>query len=495
MSLPSHSFSSRSSSVVLSAKAWSRLGVEDDTEPYWYIINCQAGLEQDLLRQCREKLNDHPDVVKFIVPTTRLTRSHGANKMVTETKVKYLGYVFAKLRLCEDIYEAIQELDHCRSWMGTVNHKGYRKLPPVPLALNEEEVKSFGLEEWVDEDEFDSNSKNTESVDDDQANVIVDLADDDEVKSKVDETAVKAFLGLKVEDMVKVTAKGKFFNEDGIVRRLKDGKIMVRFFTYGSMYDEWMSPSDVRKLTELEILRGLSGPSKPITQEDWDNRSRDRSDTGRAYDNRRRDPINAAPQRNRRQDRIADRYSSRNADDSNSNNNWNERNRNDRNWNWYQDQQQQKRQEGAPVKATDGRYNIQAGSYREPRRGSDWALGDVDSQWGRGKAASQGDRRIDSLAVRGDRRMQQKPFNDRANPRDRQQIRQNEAAIYGGEDWSSFLTPASSLQKRSDTKANPDEDFFSSLMDELSTELDKTKSIDSGSSGNLRNSKKINQTT
>ena len=48
------------------------------------------------------------DVEKFVVPTVTTTRSHGANRMVQDTKVKYQGYVFAKLRLCPETYEAIQ---------------------------------------------------------------------------------------------------------------------------------------------------------------------------------------------------------------------------------------------------------------------------------------------------------------------------------------------------------------------------------------------------
>ena len=93
-------------------KLWDRLQVEEDEEPFWYLINCVAGLEMDLLRQCREACKDLPDendVIKFVVPTEIKTRSHGANKMVTETKVKYQGYVFAKLRLCPETYEAIQQ--------------------------------------------------------------------------------------------------------------------------------------------------------------------------------------------------------------------------------------------------------------------------------------------------------------------------------------------------------------------------------------------------
>ena len=89
-------------------KLWDRLQVEEDEEPHWYLVNCVAGLEMDLLRQCREVCRDLTDAYKFVVPTEIKTRSHGANRMVTETKVKYQGYVFAKLRLCPDVYEAIQ---------------------------------------------------------------------------------------------------------------------------------------------------------------------------------------------------------------------------------------------------------------------------------------------------------------------------------------------------------------------------------------------------
>ena len=109
----------------------------------------------DLLKQCRESCADLPDAIKFVVPTERKTRSHGANRMVTETKTKYQGYVFAKLRLCPEVYETIQNLDLCRSWMGTVNHIGHQKLPPAPVALNELEVENFGLEECPDADEED----------------------------------------------------------------------------------------------------------------------------------------------------------------------------------------------------------------------------------------------------------------------------------------------------------------------------------------------------
>ena len=48
---------------------------------------------------------------------------------------------------------SILELDLCRSWMGTVNQKGYKKLPPAPVALNELEIENFGLEDLESEEE------------------------------------------------------------------------------------------------------------------------------------------------------------------------------------------------------------------------------------------------------------------------------------------------------------------------------------------------------
>lgn len=99
---------SSASSTSLLAKLWERMQIEEDPEPMWYLLNCVAGNEIDLLNQCRQKCDDMEDVEMFVVPTTKHTRSHGANRMVTDTRVKYQGYVFAKLRLCEETYESIQ---------------------------------------------------------------------------------------------------------------------------------------------------------------------------------------------------------------------------------------------------------------------------------------------------------------------------------------------------------------------------------------------------
>jgi transcription antitermination factor NusG len=445
----------RGTSTSLAAnKLWDRLQIEEDEEPMWYLLNCVAGLEIDLLRQCRMACEEMPDAYKFVVPTEIKTRSHGASRMVTEVKVKYLGYVFAKIRLCPDVYEALQELDLCRSWMGTVNHKGHKKLPPAPQALNEIEVENFGLEEveWTEEEV-------------DESGVILDTAEQEaKSKPKVDEEALKVYLGLRVDDMVKVTAANKFFDEDGIVRRLKDGKIFVRFYTYGSMFEEWLNPEDMRKLSEEEAIVGLTGPSKPVSQDDIDGKTQDDSgptdDWGRPINDRRGLGGNTrganGDLRNRRQDRVE-------RGDSSDRGRQSEDSRNEKNWNWYKDQQ-----------GTDRPGAADPNGVRRNRAGNDeWAQGDVDSQWGRKPQQQQ--QRPQQREQRPQQR-EQRP----QPPRNRQDNRQTQAAMDGSADWSSFVSPAGGSSKK-DPKSD---DFFESLMTDLSKDLGPSQQPQTGSRGN-----------
>jgi transcription antitermination factor NusG len=441
---------SRSSCTTnLRAKLWDRLEIEEDPEPMWYLLNCVATQEIDLLRQCRAVTEDMPDAIKFVVPTVRKTRSHGANKMVTETKVKYQGYVFGKLRLCPEVYEAIQNLDLCRSWMGTVNHKGYKKLPPAPLSLNEIEVENFGLEEWEGLEE--------EEEEDPDA-VIVDNADED-VKPNYDVEALEVYLGLRVDDMVKVTKKNKFFDEDGIVRRLKEGQIFVRFYTYGTMFEEWLDPGDVRKLTNDEVVRGLSGPSQPITQQDFDGPDRN----PRNFDERRpgslRNTLMSSTDggsRNRRQDRTQRSHGQERDRFGRSNQ---ELAREDRNWEWYKDQKKEKQTDAA-----DSDWSMRAQTQRG--RDSQWAERDVDSQWGR-------------KPQRPERRESQ-------TQRKRQENRRAESAIEGNDDWSTFVSP--SRGSSSSAPAVEEDDFFVSLMTDLSKDLGSDQSSKSSASAGSKHS-------
>jgi len=418
------------STTLFENKLWDRMEIEEDEEPFWYCLNCVAGLEMDLLRQCRQRCADMEDVEKFVVPMVTNVRSHGANRMVKDTKVKYQGYVFAKLRLCPETYEAIQGLDLCRSWMGTINFKGSRKLPPAPVCLNDDEIEKFGLEECEAEEPEEP---------EDEDDIIVDNQEDDEEAAELEETVQKVYKGLRVEDMVKVTAKNKFFNEDAVVRRLKDGKLFLRFYTYGTMYEEWMDPGDVRKLTGEEILRGLSGPQQPITQRDIDGPSqgdrRRRFDDDQSPGELRRNLVGSfgGGPRNRRQDRIANQYQR----DSDRNDG-----RNDDNWNWYKDNERRGQQGGYG----DGDIEIRGSQRRTRGRNDDWAGGDVDSQWGR--------------------------TSQRQNRREKRTRDSND-----GGDWSAFVSPAKERPSKEET-----DDFFASLMTDLSNDLDSESSPGGGNS-------------
>ena len=242
--------------VVMRGKMWKRLEIEEDDitdGTSWYLINCVAGLELDLLNQARQVCADFPlsDVEKFVVPTERHLRSHGDKRKVVDVKVRYPGYVFCKIRLVENVYETLQSLELARSWMGTINRKGHKKLPPIPTPLGSEEIAKFkGLE--------------------DEQEVFEDMFGGD-YTGRTDSGAdlMSQYAGYDVGQMVKIL-RGNFEGEDGTVRRLKDGQLMIRMFTYGQTYDEWFDVDAIRPLTDLEALRGLSGPTTPIDQDQFD---------------------------------------------------------------------------------------------------------------------------------------------------------------------------------------------------------------------------------
>jgi len=444
----------------------------------WYLINCVAGVELDLLNQCRYvcEQKDFPKTIveKFVVPTERHLRSHGDKRKVVDVKVRYPGYLFCKIRLVEDVYEILQELELARSWMGTVNRKGHKKLPPAPLPLNEEEVKKFkGLEEAQElfEDMFGGDYTG-------RADTGADL--------------LAAYKGYDVGQMVKVLS-GNFEGEDGTVRRLKSGQLMVRMFTYGQTFDEWMDPDTIRPMTDLEVMRGMSGPTAPINQDQFDvsigkkdppMESSFGDDGGAPQTSGLLQNAGIAPGRNRREDRVArgetgprDMFG-RTAEDMK---------KEEQNWLEYREKQragqgggerdvdaaaeqvvQPKKKKDGPPKGKDtwgiversswtgGEYGFEADSEQEererrfrtsqsyedrPERGGRGGRGrdERGSMGGRGRGGSERDERDrrpaqDSRGVRGDRE----------------------------NDW---------VTKADDNSAGEEDDFFNSLMSELSDDL------------------------
>ncbi|KAL3761894.1 hypothetical protein ACHAW5_006123 [Stephanodiscus triporus] len=484
-------------STALRGKMWKRLEIEEDDPAdgtSWYLINCVAGNELDLLNQCRQVCADFPssDVEKFVVPTERHLRSHGDRRKVVDVRVRYPGYVFCRIRLAEDVYEALQGLELARSWMGTVNRRGNRRLPPVPLPLGPEEVSKFkGLEE--------------------EQEIFEDMFGGDYTgRSDAGSDLLAQYAGYDVGQMVKVL-RGNFEGEDGTVRRLKDGMLMVRMFTYGQTYDEWFDPDAVRPLTDLEALRGLGGPTSPIDQDQFDviigKRDPPAVEGGRTAGDRASSSSSSlrsgllqsagvAPGRNRREDRVARGETTgdnrrdalgRSAEDVG---------REERNWLAYREEKRagqtnvpagrpetaMKKVKEGPPKGQDtwgitersswngGEYGFEANSEEEERERKrrtaevykDRApMGRRDDRDGRGNAF---DKKRNPRGETDSRR-------ERGNAGERRTVAQQSRDRE--DDWTS-------ASSNFDDGAGKEGDFFDSLMSELSNDLREDRSEDRG---------------
>ena len=477
------------SSTALNGKLWKRLQIEEDPPEMgtsWYLINCVAGVELDLLNQCRYVCADFPktDVEKFVVPTERHLRSHGDKKKVVDVKVRYPGYVFCKIRLVEDVYEELQNLELARSWMGTVNRKGHKKLPPAPLPLGPDEVAKFkGLEEA--QEEFENRFEGDYTG---RGDTGADL--------------MEQYAGYDVGQMVKVL-RGNFEGEDGTVRRLKDGQLMVRMFTYGQTYDEWFDPDAIRPLTDLEVMRGLSGPTVPINQDQFDVSIGKKDPSileGRAMDdNVGRDSTlrsslmqnaGVAPGRNRREDRVArgetgnrDMFG-RSADDIK---------KEEENWLAYREQQRasqrggqqpaeqqveiKKKKKDGPPKGKDTWGIVERSSWTGGEYGFEADSEEEERQRHARTAETYKDREPRGRRGRDDRNSRfggGRDFDDRDDRRERRPMRQSRDQDSGDNDW---------VTKSSDDSSEMEADFFDSLMSELSDDLDKSGSSEERTRG------------
>ncbi|KAI2512323.1 hypothetical protein MHU86_1985 [Fragilaria crotonensis] len=341
-----------------------------------------------------------------------------------------------------------------KTWISAVlgwelSTRRIQKLPPSPLALNEMEIEKFGLEELGEEVDF-SEDLVQELMN--EEGVIVDTAENEKKAkakgAKIDKEQLQAYMDLRPDDMVKVIGDGKFKGEDGIVKRLKNGKLMIRFFTYGSTYEEWLDPKDVRKLSAEEALRGLSGPSMPVTQHDLegsDDMRDQRSDQNGSGGLRRALMSNVSGNRGPRNTRFetiqrGDRYKRDVFGRSDA-----ERKNEEKKWSRDQDQQ------GSRAGPRDA-AGVNDGGQR------DLPMADVDSQWGR--YSQREDRRDrgpsdDRRRGQGDER---RPSNsDKArNPRNDGELQRVRSALDGG-DWNAFVSPSPSPTKSPDQE---DDAFF-----------------------------------
>jgi len=402
--------------TALYGKLWDKLQIEPDTmedEPAWYVMNCVAGSEKDLLAQAKYVTrNISTDLLeKVVAPTTRALRSHGKTQKVVEVRVMYPGYVFVKMRCCAETYEVLQDLPLCRSWMaGTVNKKGYKKLPPAPICLSDEEVSKFqGLEEATEK-------------------MFEKFGYDYTGRGDKGDDLIAQYEGFDVDNMVKILS-GNFKGEDGVVKRLKDGQVMVRFFTYGNVVDQWFNPNEIRSMTDAEAMKGLGGPVAPVGQDDFDISI---GKTPKPRENSRGDLMNnlgGPGQRNRRQDQVSrgERGSKGSEQDTAEE---------EQNWRQFREEQRAEQQQ---------------------KRGDVWGMKERKS-WDAGDDAASFDSEGKWQSGREKRKEQSK--NDAKTVSD---------ALDGGGEWDLFSNDA-----QSGSNSGEEDDFFNSLMSELSDNLDST---------------------
>ncbi len=442
--------STREDTTKLYGKLWDKLGIpedivnwdevdeeelyddedEDDRGPYWYVMNCVAGLELELFEQALSVQRKLPDLIQKVrVPTEKTIKSFGTKRHVVEDRVLYPGYVFLKMFLTEQTYEPLQQLPLCRSWMGTINRKGYSKLPSIPMALNPEEVTKFqGLEDDTDTDE---------------------------------ERLLEQYGGFRVDDMVKVL-KGNFANEDGVVKRLKDGKILIRLYTYGSTYDEWMPIDHVRKMTDVEAMRGLTGPTEPVTQRSMESEQQpNKFERNSSFTRRNRDS-GFGGERNRRMRRTSDDSTSQQR----------QRKQEEQNWKQYREEQREKTQQ---------------------KRGDSWGLQEQSSWESKNKNSDEDfERALAGDADWMDFTSSDKKKSDGNNKEDDDFFNSLMDELSNTLEDTATSNPDQNTMRQKDASSSKsgsqqeDDDFFSSLMSELEGDLSTTNMAQSPSKSNVQ---------
>eukprot|EP00566_Odontella_aurita_P004898 CAMPEP_0113545094 /NCGR_PEP_ID=MMETSP0015_2-20120614/11072_1 /TAXON_ID=2838 /ORGANISM="Odontella" /LENGTH=771 /DNA_ID=CAMNT_0000445425 /DNA_START=15 /DNA_END=2330 /DNA_ORIENTATION=- /assembly_acc=CAM_ASM_000160 len=449
----------QATSTSLGGKLWDKLGIESDDpgEYHWYVINCIATMELQLLQQVKRAAAEMPPrdrkyIKKLTVPTQRSLRSHGP-KNVVDVKALYPGYVFCQIRLCPETYEPLQRCPLTRSWMGTVHMKGMRKLPVIPVSLNDDEVEKFQL---LDEETDAMHAKYGKDYD----------GSGDSGKDLLDQYA-----GYEVDGMVKVLG-GKHGGEDGVVKRLKDGKIKVRLFTYGTSFDEWYEPKEIRPMTDAEVLKGFTGPEGPVSQTDYEESiGRKPKDFGRrgAVDEggpggRRgslRNQLTGSmsggqgDRRNTRRDRQA--RGERGAQRDNFGRTREEAEREDKQWKQYKEQQKAE-------ESTQGSWGLKGDKpwmYEDTQ--------DISGQDDAADARQEDDRRrMRRRDGGGDERFGGDRDWQSAGPSTGRKV--DRSRDDGGWDTSGGAKDSSS--------GGDDDDFFAALMDDLSDTLDSASSND-----------------
>jgi transcription antitermination factor NusG len=425
--------------VRFMGKEWDRLGLsskesdEIGRNEEWYILNCVAGGEKECLFQCQGavkgllKESDDGDsqqhTVTFVVPTADEIASRGNSISSNSKKILYPGYVFGKFKLTPTIYETLMGLSSVKSFMGSSirhqNKRSYKLKPPIPTPITAEDAIHFGLVGAI---------SNSNTTDDKTSN------DSNNVISSESNNNNNEFSHLSIGGMVKIV-HGKHKHEDGIVKKIKDGKVYVRLYSYGTIFDEWLNPSELVPLTEEQVRRSMATtPSEPITQQQF--MQQIRSNEKRKSTSITKDDLFSSlgvKQRNRKQDRIgrAETTAAKSTIVSSSISTQQQEKLRQEREEWFASQKLPKAKE-----YDDNQYN-------------------VDAQWGRRK------------------KQKEKPEEEAITVKNRKDRTKSATPTVDLDDedyWSDFLASSSSSSESSEH-----DDLFSDLLAELSHDVKERK--------------------
>jgi len=381
------------------------LGIKEVHELKWYIIQCVAGKEMPTLQKILKVVPKTPgatkDIRKIVVPTRKSGTSVGKTVKLDDAVI-YPAYIFMNMKLTNLAYDAVSRTPGVGSWVGDA--KGYEmqrvKDKTGKLVLKRRKVFSRGLTV-------------PRPLTDDEIQGFNLLKKKGKKVSEEDEAASNFDIGT----MVRVV-QGNWKGDVGAVRLVRDGKIVVRFWSYGNQADIYLDPRHVVELTGAELAAGYETPVA-TTQEEVDEATgkKPRRKDGWGDDGRGQQggglpgaaAVRGGPrERNRRQDRVA-----------RGENSWRDDGATEKaNWDGYQ----------AKESFLQGRNERAGDRIRDsPPRDDVRAESDVDGQWGRGgRNDDDGGRNLD---------------------------------------WQSFAEPTKKSRKE---RKVDDDDFFEGLMDELS---------------------------
>ena len=189
----------------------------------WYCIQVAAGSErfvQNMIGMVAEQNGWQQNITQVIAPMEKLLTSRGS-KVGVEERAIYPGCVFVRMNMNGELHSTVMQINRVISFVGT-DIAGLRRQRHhvLPQQMGDEEVERM-------------------------LKIVESGAEDPLLRGDAD--------GLAIGDMVRIVRGGGRGNEEGAIRSIRRGMLVVRCWGYGKYIDLQVRPQDVVKLTESEV--------------------------------------------------------------------------------------------------------------------------------------------------------------------------------------------------------------------------------------------------